>query len=573
MNVAGALSGCKELLAEDSRFAGCQELSTGESAVMWAANGSDAINIKYIMTDGADMGWMGLGLNVHGSMKGADMWVVHRQGQGWAVTDARAVAFAHPLADTSQDVVLRSMDYKDGIWSAVLSRKLKPCDLAGDYEIVPGQQFVMLWAHGMVATRNFAGVTYHGLNNRGSVDVALLTEQASPTHAAVAEDSAAAAAPSEETEQQQQQQQPPAAQIAAIVGNFMRGRENNNAAPICLSPRKYHIIGYESIWRSSMVHHSLTYACQPGSQFEADAKQLMAVNGTGPYDLDSHIKKCSQLYMVAPHRKAPPTTLPQEAGLPMGKGSFSIFLVEMHYYNPTAASGKSDPGSGLRLKFQPASVRGVDAGFLTVGQFDLNIPPGQPTYVARTATCTPGCTKRFTQNLTIIRQMVHGHYLSKTFRTGWVRNGVELKPLATMKLNDFNFQSWLPTDPNHSTLMPGDQLTLTCVYNSRGRTNVTKWGWGAREEMCFWFIMYYPAQPVAFCAQGFNDLLPMTVCTDTTKDITAMYEPYYVTNNLTQVLAIVSDAIKAGRAIMPDPIMKIDKPYNLAQGCSATKPL
>lgn len=52
---------------------------------------------------------------------------------------------------------------------------------------------------------------------------------------------------------------------------------------------------------------------------------------------------------------------------------------------------------------------------------------------------------------------------------------------------------------------------------------------------CFWFIMYYPAQPVAFCAQGFNDLLPMTVCTDTTKDITAMYEPYYVTNNLTQV--------------------------------------
>lgn len=70
MNVAGALSGCKELLAEDSRFAGCQELSTGESAVMWAANGSDAINIKYIMTDGADMGWMGLGLNVHGSMKG-----------------------------------------------------------------------------------------------------------------------------------------------------------------------------------------------------------------------------------------------------------------------------------------------------------------------------------------------------------------------------------------------------------------------------------------------------------------------------------------------------------------------
>ncbi|WIA40391.1 hypothetical protein OEZ86_013751 [Tetradesmus obliquus] len=565
MRGAGALSGCEVLLAEDSRFAGCQELSTGESAVMWAANGSDAITIKYMMTDGADMGWMGLGLNVHGSMKGADMWVVHRQGQGWAVTDARAVAFAHPIADTSQDVLLRSMDYKNGIWSAVLSRKLKPCDLAGDYEIVAGQQCVMLWAHGMVATKNFAGVTYHGLNNRGSPQDA--------------QESAARAA----AVQASKYTPPPVTKNAdgtlsveiKCPRSAIPARETTYLVCYTQVPtdQKYHIIGYESIWRSPMVHHSLTYACQPDSQFEADAKQLLALNGTGPYDLDSHIKKCSQLYMVAPHRKAPPTKLPQEAGLPMGKGSFSIFVVEMHYYNPTAASGKSDPGSGLRLKFQPASVRGVDAGFLTVGQFDLNIPPGQPNYVARTATCTPGCTKRFTQNVTIIRQMVHGHYLSKTFRTGWVRNGVELKPLATMKLNDFNFQSWLPTDPNHNTLMPGDQLTLTCVYNSRGRTNVTKWGWGAREEMCFWFIMYYPAQPVAFCAQGFNDLLPMTVCTDTTKDITAMYEPYYVTNNLTQVLAIVSDAIKAGRAIMPDPIMKIDKPYNLAQGCSATKPL
>jgi hypothetical protein len=43
------------------------------------------------------------------------MWIVHRQGAGrWAVTDALAVAFARPLADKSQDVVLRSMDFNDG---------------------------------------------------------------------------------------------------------------------------------------------------------------------------------------------------------------------------------------------------------------------------------------------------------------------------------------------------------------------------------------------------------------------------------------------------------------------------
>jgi hypothetical protein len=58
------------------------------------------------------------------------------------------------------------------------------------------------------------------------------------------------------------------------------------------------------------------------------------------------------------------------------------------------AAAAATPPLLLRLTFQPASTRGVDAGFLTVGQFDLGIPPGQANYVARTATCTPGCTKR-----------------------------------------------------------------------------------------------------------------------------------------------------------------------------------
>jgi hypothetical protein len=46
------------------------------------------------------------------------------------------------------------------------------------------------------------------------------------------------------------------------------------------------------------VHHSITYVCQPGSDAEAEAKQLMAGNGTGPYNLDTHVKRCAQLYMV-----------------------------------------------------------------------------------------------------------------------------------------------------------------------------------------------------------------------------------------------------------------------------------
>jgi hypothetical protein len=64
-----ALPSCTLLLDEDPRFAGCQELSPDKSAVLWAANGPDAV-IKYVLQESADLGWMGLGLNVHGSMKG-----------------------------------------------------------------------------------------------------------------------------------------------------------------------------------------------------------------------------------------------------------------------------------------------------------------------------------------------------------------------------------------------------------------------------------------------------------------------------------------------------------------------
>jgi len=70
LRCTSALPDCKTLLLEDSRFAGCQELLKGSSAVMWAANGSDAATIKLMMTEGSDMGWMGLGWNMHGSMKG-----------------------------------------------------------------------------------------------------------------------------------------------------------------------------------------------------------------------------------------------------------------------------------------------------------------------------------------------------------------------------------------------------------------------------------------------------------------------------------------------------------------------
>jgi hypothetical protein len=46
-------------------------------------------------------------------------------------------------------------------------------------------------------------------------------------------------------------------------------------------------------------------------------------------------------------------------------------------------------------------------------------------------------------------------------------------------------QNSVTIPPGARTLLPGDQLITTCTYDSSSRTNVTIYGLGSRDEMCF----------------------------------------------------------------------------------------
>jgi hypothetical protein len=39
---------------------------------------------------------------------------------------------------------------------------------------------------------------------------------------------------------------------------------------------------------------------------------------------------------------------------------------------------------------------------------------------------------------------------------------------------------------------PGDTLQIKCVYNSEGQSDITRYGDGMSEEMCYGFFTYYP---------------------------------------------------------------------------------
>lgn len=108
------------------------------------------------------------------------------------------------------------------------------------------------------------------------------------------------------------------------------------------------------------------------------------------------------------------------------------------------------------------------------------------------------CLIRFKQELTIFGSVVHMHGAGRTAITTHTRNNRALEPLVTMHAFDFPNQglSTLPANSGaYPVVKPGDEISLTCVYDTRGRSKDTVWGYGYDGEMCMWFLTYYPAQP------------------------------------------------------------------------------
>jgi hypothetical protein len=67
------------------------------------------------------------------------------------------------------------------------------------------------------------------------------------------------------------------------------------------------------------------------------------------------------------------------------------------------------------------------------------------------------------------------------------------------------------------TLMPGDTLITRCVFDSSKRDKVTKFGPSSYDEMCFNFMLYYPAQPVFDMCVGFGEDVPLAACSTAEK--------------------------------------------------------
>jgi hypothetical protein len=163
--------------------------------------------------------------------------------------------------------------------------------------------------------------------------------------------------------------------------------------------------------------------------------------------------------------------LPADVGLRTEPGGFSL---EMHYNNQLGA-GQLD-ASGVRVCVTE-KMRPKEAAVHWLGTQNLN-------KLTATGTCTP-----FTQTpVTIISSSPHMHLQGRHMKTVINRKDGATEVLID-KPFDFNTQIAYPTP---AVINPGDTLSTTCTF-----ATPTPFGQGTNEEMCYNFVMAYPAGGLA----------------------------------------------------------------------------
>jgi hypothetical protein len=163
--------------------------------------------------------------------------------------------------------------------------------------------------------------------------------------------------------------------------------------------------------------------------------------------------------------------LPDDVGLRTEEGGFSL---EVHYNN-TAGDGQLD-ASGVNLCVTE-KLRPKEAAVHWLGTQNLN-------KISASGTCQPINTGP----VTILSSSPHMHLQGRHMKTVINRKSGASDTLIDVPF-DFNTQVSYPTP---TVINPGDTLTTTCTY-----ATPTPFGQKTNEEMCYNFVIAYPAGQLA----------------------------------------------------------------------------
>lgn len=261
------------------------------------------------------------------------------------------------------------------------------------------------------------------------------------------------------------------------------------------SDKDYHVVGFEAIANSSeFLHHYVLKMCMSESGY----------NYPGPGVMRDHREKVYRY-----QRECRPQIwgwalgvsyfmVPKDAGFLMGQSAHAGKALELnvHYDNPLKKKGKKDI-SYLKLYYTTA-VRKHNLGVLEIGSGAPDavapIPPQRRNfYNAFGARCY------LSQDVTIIGHLSHAHLLGRSIVTEkWKLPSSKTLPPELVDsdygrdpqffFDNQHYVSWNST----KAISNQDYLTISCIFDSRGRTEWTQGGLATQDEMCINFLVYYP---------------------------------------------------------------------------------
>lgn len=442
-------------------------------------------------------GWIGFGFSPNGGMTGSDLVIAWVDDHGRAhLQDRYAEDEEMPTTDSKQDWLLLSGQENETHTCVIFTRPFLTCDYETDLPIT-NDVTKLIWAYDFEdPVGSSAIISKHNIHRRGHKSVHLLSHKF--------EDSTLKGE---------------VVQTWDITSSDLVLPNNTDTTYWCkivIAPfvKKAHVIRIEPVisppQNAPFVHHMVLYRCLHPEPDQM--KQYKDHPGTNCFDFANmpfDFIHCQSIYMVwATGGDA--LNLPDNVGIPIAEDhETSYFLFEIHYDNPELLS--ISDSSGFRL-FYTSNLRQYDADTATMGSvvdYRLIIPNGFENFTV-SGHCSPECfaEKMHKSGMNVLAALPHGHKHLEKILVRHFRGRTELPYLAEENNYDFNFQDFQRFDEKR-VILPGDQITVECTYNTESLERPMFGGLSTKEEMCMVFLVYYPRMKgVRTCLSG---LTPQTV--------------------------------------------------------------
>ncbi|KAL3861999.1 hypothetical protein ACJMK2_008005 [Sinanodonta woodiana] len=246
---------------------------------------------------------------------------------------------------------------------------------------------------------------------------------------------------------------------------------------------EYHAIAFEPIvYNKGLVHHMILFGCS------------FHIEDLKPHPCGRLDNRCNTWLVQWSVGMENRICAPPSGGVPFGKNIFSYLSIQVHWNNDGEELNTTDQ-SGIRVYYTP-KLRPNNVGNVQIGQNGLHIPPRSLAH-AQSGSCSSTCTNRLLSHpIYLTRVYIHMHFLGTEGYIRLYRKGKMIQEIA----HDWNYT--YTSSPVHHLqngvrIDPGDEIRVTCVYNSltdyRLREESTSFGEGADAEMCYAFVTYFPA--------------------------------------------------------------------------------